>query len=95
MIKNANKVSNYNFKPEEGLNQYIGFMSFRHFRGEKLYSDSIVRPENNYTETELFECYPVPKMWRKMAENRRIILIQQLCISVYCGRNLNRSVGGI
>ena len=26
----------------------------------KLYSDSIVRPENKFTETEPFECYPVP-----------------------------------
>ncbi|MEE1043601.1 MAG: DUF4832 domain-containing protein, partial [Clostridia bacterium] len=54
-------ISNcFKYKPEEGVNPYIGFMSFQHFRGERLYSDSIVRPENNYTETEPFECYPVP-----------------------------------
>lgn len=34
-------------------------MSFQHFRGEKLYSDIVVKPENKYTETERVECYPV------------------------------------
>ncbi len=61
MIRKANQVRHFNFKPEEGQNPYIGFMSFQHFRGEKLYSDSIVKPENNYTETEPFECYPIPE----------------------------------
>ena len=61
MVRKANQVRHFNFKPEEGQNPYIGFMSFQHFRGEKLYSDSIVKPENNYTETEPFECYPVPE----------------------------------
>ena len=56
----SNTTNYFKYKPEEGVNPYMGFMSFQHFRGEKLYSDSIVRPENNYTETEPFECYPVP-----------------------------------
>ena len=54
-------IKQFQYKPEEGQNPYIGFMSFQHFRGEKMYSDVVVRPENNYTETENFECYPVPE----------------------------------
>jgi len=50
----------FNYKLEEGQNPNTGFMSFQHFRGEKLYSDCIVKPENNYTETEHYECYPIP-----------------------------------
>ena len=38
-------VNHFKYKPEEGQNPYIGFTSFQHFNGEKLYSDSIVRPE--------------------------------------------------
>lgn len=34
-------------------------MSFQHFKGEKLYSDIVVKPENKMTETERVECYPV------------------------------------
>lgn len=60
MLRKANKVSTFKYKAEEGLNPYMGFMSFQHFNGEKLYSDSVVRPENKFTETEPFECYPVP-----------------------------------
>lgn len=33
-------------------------MSFQHFRGEKMYSDIVVREEANRTETERVECYP-------------------------------------
>lgn len=61
MLREATRVNEFNYKREEGQNPYIGFTSFQHFNGEKLYSDSIVRPENNYTETEPFECYPVPE----------------------------------
>lgn len=61
MLKKASKINTFNYKVEERQNPYIGFMSFQHFNGEKLYSDSVVRPENNYTETEAFECYPVPE----------------------------------
>lgn len=55
------KINIFKYKLEEGQNPYIGFLSFQHFNGEKLYSDSIVRPENKFTETEPFECYPVPE----------------------------------
>ncbi len=60
MLRKATCISKFQYEPEEGQNPYIGFTSFQHFNGEKLYSDSIVRPENNFTETESFECYPVP-----------------------------------
>ena len=40
---------------------YIGFTSYQHFDGEKLYSDIVVRPENNMTETEKIESYPLPR----------------------------------
>ena len=49
----------FNYKREEGQNPYSGIMSFQHFRGEKMYSDIVVRPEANRTETERVECYPV------------------------------------
>ena len=42
-------------------NPYIGFTSFQHFRGEKLYSDCITgRSGIASCETENYECYPVP-----------------------------------
>lgn len=50
----------FNYKREGKQNPYIGFTSFQHFNGDGLYSDLIVRPENNMTETEHVECYPVP-----------------------------------
>ncbi len=40
-------------------NPYIGFTSYQRFRGDPLYTDVVVRPENNKTETEATECYPV------------------------------------
>lgn len=48
------------YQREQKQNPYIGFTSFQHFRNEELYSDLIVKPENNMTETEHVECYPVP-----------------------------------
>ena len=42
-------------------NPYIGFTSYQRFRGDPLYSDIVVKPENNGIETEAVECYPVPK----------------------------------
>jgi len=43
------------------VNPYIGFTSFQHFRGEKLYSDCVTgRVGIAGTETENYECYPVP-----------------------------------
>ncbi|MBR5460776.1 MAG: DUF4832 domain-containing protein [Clostridia bacterium] len=53
------KTRRFEYRVEEGQNPYIGFMSFQHFRGEKLYSDIVVKPENKLTETERVECYPV------------------------------------
>ena len=49
----------FGYKRESGLNPRTGIMSFQHFNGEKLYSDIEVRPENNMTETERVECYPI------------------------------------
>lgn len=52
------------FKELQGviINPYIGFTSFQHFRGEKLYSDCITgRVGVASTETENYECYPVPQ----------------------------------
>ncbi len=48
------------YKREERINPNMGIMSFQHFNGEEIYSDIIVRPENNMLETENVECYPVP-----------------------------------
>ena len=50
----------YQYKREKKQNPYIGFTSFQHFRNDVMYSDLIVKPENNFTETEHVECYPVP-----------------------------------
>ena len=54
------KTNYFNYKKEKAQNPYIGFTSFQHFRNDELYSDLIVKPENNMTETEHVECYPVP-----------------------------------
>ncbi len=61
-MKNCNITKrSFGYKEEAYPNPYIGIMSFQHFRGEALYSDCIVRPENNMTETENYECYPIPE----------------------------------
>ncbi len=52
-------INRFNYKKEAGLNPYIGFDSFQHFKGEALYSDVVVKPENGMCETENFECYPI------------------------------------
>lgn len=59
MKRMADQTFTYTYQREEGQNPYIGFMSFQHFRGEKMYSDIIVTPEARMTETERVECYPV------------------------------------
>ena len=59
MLQAPTKEKRFEYRKEEGQNPYIGFMSFQHFRGEKLYSDIVVKPENKLTETERVECYPV------------------------------------
>ncbi len=53
-------MKKFNYKKEIGQNPFIGFTSFQHFGNQELYSDLIVRPENNMTETEHVECYPIP-----------------------------------
>ncbi len=53
-------ITKFNYQKELKQNPFIGFTSFQHFRNDELYSDLIVRPENNLTETEHVECYPVP-----------------------------------
>jgi len=58
MTVSPNKTSYFSYKREEGQNPYTGIMSFQHFRGEKMYSDIVVRPEANFCETERVECYP-------------------------------------
>ena len=50
----------FGYQKEKKQNPYIGFTSFQHFKNDELYSDLIVEPENNMTETEHVECYPVP-----------------------------------
>lgn len=50
----------YNCQREAKQNPFIGLTSFQHFDGDELYSDLVVLPENNLTETEHVECYPVP-----------------------------------
>ncbi|MCQ2433161.1 MAG: DUF4832 domain-containing protein [Clostridia bacterium] len=59
-IAMADKTSVFSYRREEGQNPNTGFMSFQHFRGEALYSDCVVKPENKLTETEHYECYPIP-----------------------------------
>lgn len=49
----------FHYKKADKLNPYIGFTSFQHFRGDPLYSDSVVIPGRGNIETEDFECYPV------------------------------------
>ncbi len=53
-------IKKYSYQRELKQNPYTGFTSFQHFGNDKLYSDLIVRPENNMTETEHIECYPIP-----------------------------------
>ncbi len=60
MKRLAECKNEFGYKSESGLNPNVGFMSFQHFNGEKLYSDIVVHPKNNYCETENVECYPVP-----------------------------------
>ena len=61
MLRKATKKKIFNYLVEAGQNPYCGIMSFQHFRGDKLYSDVIVKPENNMCETENVECYPIPE----------------------------------
>lgn len=49
----------FNYMREAGQNPFSGITSFQHFRGERLYSDCVVKAGGDMTETENFECYPV------------------------------------
>ena len=59
MVRNADKRSFFSPMEKRVINPYIGFTSYQRFRGDPLFSDIVVRPENNLTETERTECYPV------------------------------------
>ena len=52
------KVS-FSYKREEGQNPRSGIMSFQHTTDGSMYSDIVVLPENNMTETERVEVYPI------------------------------------
>lgn len=60
MLRSTNTTVKFEYKVEDGQNPDIGFMSYQHFRDERLYSDCIVNADKNMTETENLECYPVP-----------------------------------
>ncbi len=57
----------FTHKEEPIANPYIGFTSYQRFRGDPLYTDIVVSPENNKTETEATECYPVNKSLEQTA----------------------------
>lgn len=57
-------------KTEPVRNPYIGFTSYQRFRGDPLYTDVVVKPENNKTETEATECYPVNKDYEQTADEK-------------------------
>jgi len=59
-IEENRVTKTFAYRQEEAQNPFMGFTSFQHFRGDPLYTDIIVKPENNSTETEGSECYPVP-----------------------------------
>ena len=59
----------FGYKREKKQNPYIGITSFQHFRRDVMYSDLVVKPENNMTETEHVECYPVPDYVKEDGRN--------------------------
>ena len=59
MIRTPTKKQPFEAKNEPVSNPFIGFTSYQRFRTDPLFSDVVVRPENNKTETEATECYPV------------------------------------
>ena len=59
MIRTPSETNRFDRRSEPVDNPYIGFTSYQLFRGEPLFPDIVVRPENNKTETEATECYPV------------------------------------
>ena len=69
-------IKKYTYQKEKKQNPYIGFTSFQHFRRDELYSDLVVKPENNFTETEHVECYPVPDYVEENVSTKVVKLIQ-------------------
>lgn len=61
MFKSITNINYFTYKKEPHQNHFIGFMSFQHYKNEPLYSDVVVRPENNMTETQNYECFPIPE----------------------------------
>ena len=59
MKRKANEQKLFQLSNERVKNPYIGFTSYQKFRGDPLNTDIVVKPENNMTETERLECYPV------------------------------------
>ena len=59
MIKIPTEQQRFAAKDEPVGNPFIGFTSYQRFRSDPLFADVVVRPENNLTETEETECYPV------------------------------------
>ena len=68
MIRQANEQTRFAPLDEPVRNPYIGFTSYQRFRGDPLYTDVVVKPENNKTETEATECYPVNKDYEQLAD---------------------------
>ena len=55
---NKETTNFFKYKREDGVNPGCGFMSFQHFKGEKMYADIVANRENKMTETASVECYP-------------------------------------
>ena len=60
MVQKKMQCVNFEYQRENVQNPFIGFVSFQHFKDERLYSDVIVQPQANMCETEDLECYPIP-----------------------------------
>ncbi len=60
MLRKPDKTNYFGYKAEPHQNPFTGIMSFQHYRDESMYSDIVVKPENNFCETEHVECYPIP-----------------------------------
>ena len=59
MIRIPTKKQQFTPTDEPVMNPFIGFTSYQRFRRDPLFHDVVVKPENNKTETEATECYPV------------------------------------
>ena len=59
MIRFPTKQQHFEATDGPVANPFIGFTSYQRLRSDPLFADVTVRPENNLTETEATECYPV------------------------------------